>query len=164
MTEELLEEYAERGEKISYEFAWYVALVRLYYYMIMVLSTEPADPVGIAAKLGVSERFGQLTYGRQNYREGAAGLPRGRAALLEQVAELRTREPREREDIEKDLERHTREWNLRRKEEFEAVEVLLDAGFYTIARIAELVGVTISFVEELRTIKEAIRNKYASAI
>lgn len=163
LTEELLEEYAGRGEKISYELAWYVALVRLHDHMIVLLRAEPADDAaGIAAKLGVSERYVQLTVGRQFDEDRVEGLPRGRAALLEQVAELRTREPRGETDIEKDPERYAREWRLRQKEEFEAVDVLLNAGCYTVPRIADLVGVTTSFVEEVHQVAMATRNKYAS--
>ncbi len=163
LTEELLEEYAERGKKISYELAWYVARVRFYDDMLIWLRPDPEATAVCVATFGLSERFIQLTYARHD-GETATGLPRGRAALLEQVAELRLREPRERKDIEKDLERYAREWKLRQIEEFDAVDVLLDAGLYTVARIAELVGVTISFVEEVRTIREAIRNKYAITI
>jgi hypothetical protein len=162
LTEELLEEYAERGEKISYEFAWYVALVRLYDDMILLLKTDPADVAGSAAKLGVSARYVQLTYGRYDEGERVMGLPYGRAALLEQVAELRMREPREIKDIEKDSERYERERHLRQKEEFESVEVLLDAGYYTTAEIAEIVGVALSYVEEAQEVIAAIRYKYRS--
>jgi hypothetical protein len=162
LTEELLEEYAEQGKKISYEFAWYVALVRLYDEMILLLRKEDIDMAGFAAKLGVSERFVQLTYGRYDDRERVVGLPRGRPALLEQVAELRMREPREIKDIEKDPERYERERHLRQTEEFEAVEVLLDAGYYTTAEIAEIVGVTVSYVEEAQAVIAAIRHKYRS--
>ena len=69
---------------------------------------------------------------------------------MEQVAELKAKEPRTRKDIEKDPERYARERRLRQAEEFEAVNVLLDAGCYTVARIAELVGVTVSYVEEVK--------------
>jgi hypothetical protein len=149
LTEQLLEEYAERGKKMSYELAWFVARVRLYDETLMWFRDDPETTSRCMATFGLSERFVQLTYARYG-GERPAGAPRGPAALLEQVAELKIKEPRTSKDIEKDPERYARERRLRQAEEFEAVNVLLDAGCYMVARIAELVGVTVSYVEEVK--------------
>jgi hypothetical protein len=96
--------------------------------------------------MGLSDRFVRLTYARYDHETGDPGLL-GQSAILEQVAE-----------------RYARECELRRKEDLEAVEVFLGAGGYPVDRIEKRVGVTVSFVEEVQTIRALINSRHGRAM
>ena len=159
LTEELLEDFAGRGKKFSYELAWYLAKVKDYNGYIEMFQGNPDLLEWCKKNYELSDRFIQLTLAMLNEKSDDPLLPSGKVGILERVAELKRIAPRTPEQIQKNPERYAREFWLRRLEEVEAVSYFGESGLYTVSKIAEMAEVSESFVEEVNMIRAFVHEK-----
>ncbi len=157
LAEELVVELAESGKKMSFELARLMVMVRTYDGLtrdfLRVNNKMLAEE--ISGMLGVSVRFVEITMARYGYGE----MKEHPAGFQEQIAEMRAMEAVEGGGKKIDLVRYVAERVLRCEEQINAVDIFLTNTDYSIDKIAELVGVSVSFVEELQSVWVVLKNK-----
>jgi hypothetical protein len=162
LAEELVGEFAEGGKKISFELARLTVMVRTYDGLIrdFLIVNNKMLAEEISGMMGVSVRFAEITMARYGYGK----MKEHPADLQEQIAEMRAMDARENEGKEIDLVRYVVEKVLRCEEQINAVDVFLTNTDYSIDKIADLVGVSVSFVEELQSVWVMLKNKKTQGV
>lgn len=157
LTEELIAEYAAEGKKISYELAWLVVMGRMYDGFARdcrkVYPTMSAET--IAAKLDVSVRFVEVTLARY----GMSEMEEPPSGFWEQIAEMRKIWALIGGDQQVDFRRYIEEEDMRIREKIGAVDVFLIYTDFSDDKIAEVVDVSVCFVEEIKAIWAMRKNK-----
>ena len=137
-----VEEFAERGKRISFKLAWYIAEAQTKDELVWLLTKGNWARKDITSFLGISERFLEISLKRLNDEEEGTG----KVGILEQIAEVRAKELKD-AIMMQDKELFEKEWYLRNEEKLTSVKVFLQETDYSDERIAELVGVSVSMVK-----------------
>ena len=140
-----LEEFAERGKRITYKLAWYITKAESLDSLIWLMLKAEWSKEEIIAFWDISDRFFEISMKRHS----GEGPDEGKAGVLEQIAEVRAKKFKD-PDLGKNKELFEKDSDLRLKEKLTAVEIFLEETQYSPERIAELVGVSVSFVKNIR--------------
>jgi len=146
LTENLIEECAERGRLISYKLAYYTMKAETADGWIRAMMKGMDSKEQMMAFANVSERFLEISMKRHSLEDGEE---EGATWVLEQIAEVRAMELKN-PQMDQDTERFERERMLRDREKYSAVQTFLGETNYSSERIAELVGVPVPVVECFR--------------
>lgn len=151
LAEAMVEEYEEKGKKISFELARLVVQAETNDSIVRSMMHAPEfSAEKIAAFLEVSLRFVQISVAR--YGSVKKGEPDGGAILWEQILEMKKRDD-PKSDWSKDRqERWGKDFSIRISEQIEIVKVFLANPDYSVHKISDLVGISVSSVEKIKGI------------
>jgi hypothetical protein len=149
LAEAMVEEYEEKGKKISFELARLVVQAETCDGSVKLMMHIPElSAEKIAAFLGVSLRFVEISmaqHGRVKKRK-----PESEVIVWEQIWEMRKRDDSESYWSKDRVERREKEFSIRISEQIEAVKIFLANPDYSVHKIADLVGISVSSVELIK--------------
>ena len=144
------EEFAAKGKQVSYKLSWYIAQADSLNRLIWLMMKANRSREEIITFLDVSNGFWEISM----KVHGGGGTEASMVEVLEQLAEVRAKKFKNPE-LRKDEELFEKDSHLRLTEKATAIEIFLTESQYSPERIAELVGISVSRVSEIKEILNA---------
>jgi hypothetical protein len=149
LAEAMVEEYEEKGKKLSFELARLIVQVETNDGLIKVMLHDPEYSMeSMAAFLDVSVRFVEISIAR--YKRRKKEELESDVTVWEQVFEMRKRDDPKSDWTQERQERSEKDFSIRISEQIEAVKIFLASPDYPVEKIAELVGISVSSIELIK--------------
>jgi len=150
LADERVREYYKKGKVVSFELARLAVQAETFDRTIGLLVLPPENyPIeDLADLLRVSVRFVEISFARYTFRKG--NDVDSDVELWEQIMEMRKEDDPESEWSEERLEHYKKEISLRLSEMTKLAKMFLAKTNYTDKRIADLVGLSGTFIHRLR--------------
>jgi hypothetical protein len=155
LAEMKVKEYEQKGKELSFELARLTVQAETCDFAFMAIMDDPKMSVEkIADSLNLSVRFVKASISR--HKSGRKAAPELGTVACEQILEMRKRGDPKRKWSDERREYYKKDSSLRISEQMKIAEIFVMGTNYSVDRIARLVGLPVSSVEE---IKEKLQHK-----